>query len=124
MFYYGLLPIWVFSAAAFAFGMFQVWPHLKRRECSWYRIGYNCGLSFSPSPPRYPPIFQRKHTLRFCWRLAVSDGVTGIIRHYYFRRNGFNVKLKKHWTGSLGYFLTALPIALWLLGGGIIGKAV
>jgi phytol kinase len=34
------------------------------------------------------------------------------------------VKLKKHWTGSLGYFLTALPIALWLLDGGIIGKSI
>ncbi len=54
--------------------------------------------------------------------MAISDGVTEIIRHSYFRRHGFNVKLRKHWTGSIGYFVTALLIALPLLEAGTAGK--
>ncbi len=54
--------------------------------------------------------------------MAISDGVTGIIRHYYFRKHGFNVKLRKHWTGSIGYFVTAVIIASLLLDTGIAGK--
>jgi phytol kinase len=125
MFYYGLIPTWVFSTAAFAFGAFQLWPHLKRKEFSWYQIEHNYGeVFFAFSASVIPLIFPPKYTTALLLAMAVSDGVTGIIRHYYFRRHGFNVKLKKHWTGSLGYFLTALPIALWLLDGGIIGKAI
>ncbi|ASJ02168.1 hypothetical protein A3L09_02240 [Thermococcus profundus] len=125
MFYYGLIPAWVFSIAAFAFGAFQLWPHLERREFSWYQIEHNYGeVFFAFSASVIPLIFPPKYTTALLLAMAVSDGITGIIRHYYFKRNGFNVKLKKHWTGSLGYFLTALPIALWLLDGGIIGKAL
>ncbi len=123
MFYYGLIPAWVFSAAAFAFGVFQLWPHLKREELSWYQIEHNYGeVFFAFSASVIPLILPLEYATALLLAMAISDGVTGIIRHHYFRRHGFNVKLKKHWTGSLGYFVTALLIALPLLEAGTVGK--
>jgi phytol kinase len=125
MFYYGLIPALVFSPAAFVFGAFQLWPHLKEREFSWYQIEHNYGeVFFAFSASAIVLLFPKRYATALLLAMAISDGITGIIRHYYFRKHGFNVKLKKHWTGSLGYFLTALPIALWLLDGGVIGKAL
>ncbi|NJF26223.1 hypothetical protein E3E29_11410, partial [Thermococcus sp. Bubb.Bath] len=64
----------------------------------------------------------REYATALLLAMAVSDGVTGIIRHHYFKRHGFNVKLKKHWTGSLGYVVTATIIAFALLDGATIMK--
>ncbi len=113
----------VFSAAAFTFGIFQLWPHLKRKELSWYQIEHNYGeVFFAFSASVIPLILPLEYATALLLAMAISDGVTGIIRHYYFRRHGFNVKLKKHWTGSLGYFITALLIALPLLEARTMGK--
>gem|GEM_PF-5564726 len=47
--------------------------------------------------------------------MAVSDGITGVLRFYYFRKNGFNVKLRKHWIGSVGCIVSAVIIAFLIL---------
>ena len=101
MLYWGLIPAWVFSGAAFAFGAFQLWPHLKRKELSWYQIEHNYGeVFFAFSASVIPLILPLEYATALLLAMAVSDGVTGIIRHYYFKKHGFNVKLKKHWTGA------------------------
>ncbi|CAD5245015.1 diacylglycerol/polyprenol kinase family protein [Thermococcus camini] len=123
MFYYERIPPEVFSGAAFVFGIFQLWPHLKKREFSWYQIEHNYGeVFFAFSASVVPMVLPREYATALLLAMAISDGVTGIIRHYYFRRHGFNVKLKKHWTGSLGYLITALIIAAVFLDTGAIGK--
>ncbi len=123
MFYYELIPARVFSAAAFVFGAFQLWLHIKRKELSWYQIEHNYGeVFFAFSASIIPLILPLEYATALLLAMAVSDGVTGIIRHYYFRRHGFNVKLRKHWTGSLGYLATALAIASLLLDTATIGK--
>ena len=123
MFYWGLIPAWVFSAAAFVFGIFQLWPHLRRKELSWYQIEHNYGeVFFAFSASIIPLILPLEYATALLLAMAISDGITGIIRHHYFRRHGFNVKLKKHWTGSIGYFVTALLIAFPLLEAGTAGK--
>ncbi|WP_297068490.1 hypothetical protein [Thermococcus sp.] len=123
MFYYELIPTWIFSGAAFAFGAFQLWPHLRRKELRWYQIEHNYGeVFFAFSASAIPLILSQEYATALLLAMAVSDGVTGIIRHYYFRRHGFNVKLKKHWTGSLGYLITTAIIGLYLLDGGPIER--
>ncbi|NJE04508.1 hypothetical protein [Thermococcus sp. MV11] len=123
MFYYGLIPEEVFSAAAFIFGVFQLWPHLKRREFSWYQIEHNYGeVFFAFSASVIPLILPRSYATALLLAMAISDGVTGIIRHFYFKRHGFNVKLRKHWTGSLGYLVTAVIIAFIFLDASAMGK--
>ncbi|NJE60591.1 hypothetical protein [Thermococcus sp. 21S7] len=123
MFYYGKIPAEVFSGAAFIFGLFQLWPHLKKREFSWYQIEHNYGeVFFAFSASVVPMILSKEYATALLLAMAISDGVTGIIRHFYFRRHGFNVKLRKHWTGSFGYLTTALAIAFLLLDTAAIGK--
>ncbi|ASJ14915.1 diacylglycerol/polyprenol kinase family protein [Thermococcus radiotolerans] len=123
MFYYGKIPADVFGVSAFIFGVFQLWPHLKKREFSWYQIEHNYGeVFFAFSASVVPMVLPREYATALLLAMAISDGVTGIIRHFYFRRHGFNVKLRKHWTGSLGYLATALAIAFLLLDAGAMGK--
>jgi dolichol kinase len=123
MFYYGKIPAEVFSAAAFAFALFQLWPHVKRREFSWYQIEHNYGeVFFAFSASVIPIVLPREYATALLLAMAISDGVTGVVRHYYFRRHGFNVRLKKHWTGSLAYLITALAIALVFINGNAIRK--
>lgn len=123
LFYYGVIPREIFSPAAALFGVVQLLTHLKHEELSWYQINHNYGevfFAFSASAVTF--LFPREYATALLLVMAISDGVTGIIRHHYFRRNGFNVKLKKHWTGSLGYLITAVIIAMALLEGSTIGK--
>ncbi|WP_297470880.1 hypothetical protein [Thermococcus sp.] len=123
MFYYGKIPAKVFSVSAFAFGLVQLWPHIKKKEFSWYQIEHNYGeVFFAFSASVIPLILPVKYATALLLAMAISDGVTGIVRHHYFRRHGFNVKLKKHWTGSLAYLITAVLIAFAFLDGGIIKK--
>ena len=123
MFYYGKIPVEVFGVSAFVFGVVQLWPHLKRHELSWYQIKHNYGeVFFSFSASAVVLLFPREYATALLLAMAISDGVTGVVRHYYFKKNGFNVKLKKHWTGSLAYLITAVVIGLYLLDGGVVGK--
>ncbi|WP_461864279.1 hypothetical protein [Thermococcus sp.] len=124
IFYYNQdIPREVFAAAAFLFGAFQLWPHLSRREFSWYQIKHNYGeVFFAFSASVIPLILPREYATALLLAMAVSDGVTGVIRHHYFRKHGFDVRLKKHWTGSLGYLVTAVIIAFLFLDAGTIGK--
>lgn len=123
MFYWGLIPRWIFAGAAFLISLIQLQPHLRRRELSWYQIRNNYGeVFFALSASAISAILPIEYATAVLLAMAVSDGVTGIIRHYYFRKNGFNVKLKKHWTGSLGYFVTAVIIAFIFLSAGTVEK--
>ncbi len=123
MFYYGRIPAEVFSASAFLFGLFQLWPHIKRREFSWYQIEHNYGeVFFAFSASIIPLVLPKGYATALLLAMAISDGVTGIVRHFYFKRHGFNVRLKKHWTGSLAYLLTAIGIAFLLLDTATLGK--
>ncbi|NPA47963.1 MAG: hypothetical protein GXO14_04910 [Thermococci archaeon] len=124
-FYYSLLPRYVFSLSALTIGLFQLAAHLRRRELSWYQIEHNYGEVFfalSVAPVSY--FLPRTYATALMLAMAISDGVTGIIRHFYFKRHGFNVRLKKHWTGSVAYLLTAMAIALYLLDGNLIKKTL
>ncbi|MDK2870595.1 MAG: hypothetical protein PWP39_1830 [Pyrococcus sp.] len=122
-FYYGIIPREIFSPAAALFGIAQLLTHIKNKELHWYQLKQNYGeVFFAFSASFITFIFPRDYASALLLVMAISDGVTGIIRHYYFRRNGFNVKLKKHWTGSLGYIATATIIAMAFLDGGIIEK--
>ncbi len=123
MFYNGLIPKEIFAAAAFIFGIFQLWPHIRKREFSWYQIEHNYGeVFFAFSASVIPMVLPREYATALLLAMAVSDGVTGVIRHFYFQKHGFNVKLKKHWTGSLGYLITAALIAFLFLDANISGK--
>ncbi|KUH32255.1 hypothetical protein APY94_10635 [Thermococcus celericrescens] len=123
MFYYGKIPAEVFSGAALVFGLFQLWLHPKKREFSWYQIEHNYGeVFFAFSASVVPMVLPREYATALLLAMAVSDGITEIIRHFYFKRHGFNVKLRKHWTGSFGYLATALAIAFLLLDAGTMGK--
>ncbi len=123
MFYYGLIPKEVFSAAAFLFAIFQLWPHLRKKEFSWYQIEHNYGeVFFAFSASVVPLALPREYATALLLTMAISDGITGVVRDFYFRRHGFNVKLRKHWTGSLAYLVTAVFIAFTLLEAGTIGK--
>ncbi|WP_461866644.1 hypothetical protein [Thermococcus sp.] len=126
IFYYQQhIPKEVFAVAAFIFGVFQLWPHLSRKEFSWYQIKHNYGeVFFAFSASVIPMILPIEYATALLLAMAVSDGVTGVIRHFYFQKHGFNVKLKKHWTGSLGYMITAIVIASLLLDTKMIGKIV
>lgn len=123
MFYYGKIPAEVFSISALLFGIVQLWPHLKKMEFSWYQIEHNYGeVFFALSASVIPLVLSRNYATALLLAMAISDGATGVIRHYYFRRHGFDVKLKKHWTGSVGYLITAVVIAFLFLDGRIIEK--
>ncbi|GAB6103020.1 membrane protein [Thermococcus atlanticus] len=124
LFYYtGNIPREIFASAAFLFGAFQLWPHLSRREFSWYQIKHNYGeVLFAFSASFVALFLPREYATALLLAMAVSDGVTGVIRHFYFQRHGFDVKLKKHWTGSLGYLITAGAIAFLFLDAGLTGK--
>jgi len=123
LFYYNLIPKEAFSGAAFTFGLLQLWPHLKKREFSWYQIEHNYGeVFFAFSASIIPLILPKGYATALLLAMAVSDGITGVIRHFYFRRHGFNVKLRKHWTGSLAYLATAVLIAFTFLEAGAVEK--
>ncbi len=123
MFYYGKIPAKVFGVSAFIFGIVQLLPHLKRHELSWYQIKHNYGeVFFSFSASAIVLLLPKGYATALLLAMAISDGVTGVVRNLYFRRNGLRVKLKKHWTGSLAYLITAVVIALALLDGDPIRK--
>ncbi|RLF87577.1 hypothetical protein DRN34_01425 [Thermococci archaeon] len=112
LYYTERIPKEVFALAALAFALAQLIPHLKREELSWYQINNNYGeVFFALSASFVVAFLPKKYATAVLLVMAISDGITGILRFYYFRKNGYNVKLKKHWSGSLGYFLTAFLIA-------------
>jgi len=123
MLYYNLIPREVFSAAAFVFCLAHIWPHVKKREFSWYQIEHNYGdIFFALSAAIVPMALPTGYATAVLLTMAVGDGVTGVIRYFYFKKHGFNVKLRKHWTGSLAYLITAVLIALTILESGPVGK--
>lgn len=117
VFYYtGKIPREVFALAAFVFAIAQLMFHLKREELLWYQINRNYGEVFFAFSASFVVAFlPREYATAVLLVMAISDGVTGILRFYYFRKNGYNVKLKKHWSGSLGYFVTAFLIGFAVL---------
>ncbi|MCD6189520.1 MAG: hypothetical protein J7J97_04955 [Thermococcus sp.] len=116
LYYTEKIPREVFAPAAFAFALAQLIPHLKREELPWYQINRNYGeVFFALSASFVVAFLPKEYATAVLLVMAISDGITGILRFYYFRKNGYNVKLKKHWSGSLGYFLTAFLIAFLVL---------
>ncbi|MFA4646958.1 hypothetical protein P8X24_06845 [Pyrococcus kukulkanii] len=116
MMYLGLIEAKIFSAFAFAFAISQLSSHVLKRELEWFQIPGNYGeVFFALSAGVISLLFNPKYATALLSVMAVSDGVTGVIRFFYFRKKGLDVKLKKHWTGSLGFFLTSLVIALVFL---------
>ncbi|AJC71323.1 membrane protein [Thermococcus guaymasensis DSM 11113] len=125
LFYYGIIPREIFSPAAALFGIAQLATHLKHKELSWYQLNHNYGeVFFAFSASAIVAFLPRDYATALLLVMAISDGITGVVRHFYFRRNGLRVKLKKHWTGSLAYLATALVIAFVFLNGDAIRKVV
>ncbi|HDZ36457.1 MAG TPA: hypothetical protein ENH81_06075 [Thermococcus sp.] len=125
MFYHGIIPREIFSPAAALFGVVQLATHIKHSELGWYQLTHNYGeVFFAFSASAIVFFLPRGYATALLLVMAISDGVTGIVRHFYFKRNGFHVKLKKHWTGSLAYLVTAIVIAFIFLDGDAIRKVI
>ncbi|ADT83357.1 diacylglycerol/polyprenol kinase family protein [Thermococcus barophilus] len=98
----------------FAFG--QLLTHLMNKELSWYQIKNNYGEVFYCIMFSAMALFMDvNYASAIMLVMAVSDGITGVLRFYYFKKNGFNVKLRKHWIGSVGYIVSAVIIAFLIL---------
>ncbi len=98
----------------FAFG--QLLTHLMNKELSWYQIKDNYGEVFYCIMFSAMALFMDvNYASAIMLVMAVSDGITGVLRFYYFKKNGFNVKLRKHWIGSVGYIVSAVIIAFLIL---------
>ncbi|ASJ10287.1 hypothetical protein A3L12_02740 [Thermococcus sp. P6] len=116
LYYFDQIPREVFSPAAFIFGLVQLIFHIKKNKLGWYQIKSNYGeVFFAFSASLVVFALPKSYATAILLAMAISDGVTGVIRFAYFRRNGHNVKLKKHWSGSLGYFLSTLLISALVL---------
>jgi len=107
----GLIAREIFAAAAFLFGTFQLLTHIKRDELSWYQIRNNYGeVFFAFSAAAVVWFIEKEYAVVILLVMAISDGVTGILRFFYFKAKGFNVRLRKHWIGSVGYLISAVII--------------
>ncbi|WP_324736091.1 hypothetical protein VFC49_02840 [Thermococcus sp. SY098] len=107
----GLIAREIFAAAAFLFGAFQLFTHIKKDELSWYQIKNNYGeVFFAFSAAAVAWFIEKEYAVVILLVMAISDGVTGILRFFYFKAKGFNVRLRKHWIGSLGYLISAVII--------------
>ncbi|ASJ15890.1 hypothetical protein A3L04_01775 [Thermococcus chitonophagus] len=116
MMYLGLIEAKIFSTFAFTFAVGQLSFHVLRKEFEWFQIPGNYGeVFFAFSAGAIALLLDQKYATALLLVMAISDGVTGVIRFFYFRKKGFNVKLRKHWTGSLGFFLASLIIAVAFL---------
>ncbi|NJE25994.1 hypothetical protein E3E22_05050 [Thermococcus sp. MV5] len=116
LYYFEEIPKEVFSLAALLFGIAQLYLHIKNGRLQWYQIDKNYGEVFFAFSAAIVAFFlPRQYATALLLVMAISDGVTGIIRFYYFRKRGYNVNLKKHWSGSVGYFFSSLLIAFFFL---------
>lgn len=87
-----------------------------KKELSWYQIRDNYGEVFYCIMFSAMAVFvDVNYASAIMLVMAISDGITGVFRFYYFKTNGFNVKLRKHWIGSVRYILSALIIAFVML---------
>ncbi|HIP75212.1 MAG TPA: hypothetical protein EYH24_02160 [Thermococcus paralvinellae] len=104
------------AAVVMLFAIGQLIAHLMNKELSWYQIKNNYGEVFYCLMFSAMALFMDvNYASAIMLVMAVSDGITGVLRFYYFRRNGYNVKLRKHWIGSVGYIVSAVIIAFLLL---------
>ncbi|NJE07447.1 hypothetical protein E3E31_02670 [Thermococcus sp. M39] len=104
------------AAVVMLFAVGQLLTHLMNKELSWYQIKNNYGEVFYCIMFSAMALFMDvNYASAIMLVMAVSDGITGVLRYYYFRKNGFNVKLRKHWIGSVGYIVSAIIIAFLIL---------
>ncbi|AFK21889.1 membrane protein [Pyrococcus sp. ST04] len=111
MLYLGFIPKSIFSGFAMAFALGQLLFHAFKKEFKWFQIKGNYGeVYFAISASIISLALPVEKATPILLVMAISDGLTGIVRFYYFKRIGFNVKLKKHWSGSLAFFSSAIII--------------
>ncbi|AHF79842.1 membrane protein [Thermococcus paralvinellae] len=104
------------AAVVMLFAIGQLLTHLMNKELSWYQIRNNYGEVFYCIMFSAMALFMDvNYASAIMLVMAISDGITGVLRFYYFRKNGFNVKLRKHWIGSVGYIVSAVIIAFLIL---------
>ncbi|MBO8173728.1 MAG: hypothetical protein H0Z18_00565 [Thermococcus sp.] len=104
------------AAVVMLFAVGQLLTHLMNKELSWYQIKDNYGEVFYCIMFSAMALFMDvNYASAIMLVMAVSDGITGVLRFYYFKKNGFNVKLRKHWIGSVGYIVSAVIIAFLIL---------
>ena len=104
------------AAVVMLFAVGQLLTHLMNKELSWYQIKDNYGEVFYCIMFSAMALFMDvNYASAIMLVMAVSDGITGVLRFYYFRKNGFNVKLRKHWIGSVGYIVSAVIITFLIL---------
>lgn len=104
------------AAVVMLFAIAQLLTHLMNKELSWYQIRNNYGEVFYCIMFSAMALFMDvNYASAIMLVMAVSDGITGVLRFYYFRKNGFHVKLRKHWIGSIGYIVSAVIIAFLIL---------
>lgn len=116
MFREGLVSGVELAGAVMVFAIAQLITHIMKKELSWYKIRDNYGEVFYCIMFSAMAVFvDVNYTSAIMLVMAISDGITGVFRFYYFKKNGFNVKLRKHWIGSVGYILSALIIAFVML---------
>ncbi|WP_456396123.1 hypothetical protein [Thermococcus sp.] len=104
------------ASVVFIFAALQLAAHLARKELSWYQIRDNYGEVFYCFMFSAMALFMDvNYASAIMLVMAVSDGITGVLRFYYFKKNGYNVKLRKHWIGSVGYIVSAFMIAVFIM---------
>ncbi|AEC51651.1 hypothetical membrane protein, conserved [Pyrococcus sp. NA2] len=111
MLHKGYISPGIFSAFAFLFAILQLILHLRKAELKWFQISGNYGeVFFAFSSAILPLVLESEKAVPILLTMAISDGITGIIRFEYFRKKGVNAKLRKHWSGSIGFFASTLTI--------------
>ncbi|ACJ15905.1 hypothetical protein TON_0420 [Thermococcus onnurineus NA1] len=116
MFREGLVSGIELAGAVMVFAIVQLITHIMKKELNWYQIRDNYGEVFYCIMFSAMAVFMDvNYASAIMLVMAISDGITGVLRFYYFKKNGFNVKLRKHWIGSVGYILSALIIAFVML---------
>lgn len=112
----GLISGKMLASIVMLFALGQLFMHLLNKELSWYQIKGNYGEVFYCIMFSLMALFMDvNYASAIMLVMAVSDGITGVLRYYYFRKRGFNVKLRKHWIGSVGYITSAITIAFLIL---------
>lgn len=107
-------PYIFFSFAVFFTSLLLV-PHLKNKELMWFQVKSNFGevfycVSFGALSIAFWNLDKVLAGVLMLF-MAVGDSVTGMIR------SRFVSERKKHWTGTIGMFITCFVIGLLALGG-------
>jgi len=111
---YVLKEPYIFFSFAVFFTLLLLVPHLKSKELNWFQVEHNFGevfycISFGALSIAFWNLDKVLAGVVMLF-MAVGDSVTGMIRSRFVNER------KKHWTGTLGMFLTCSAIGFSTFG--------